>query len=43
LSTRRPVDELDRARELFLRAHQMAVQEGDHGSLPESVGHLSML
>ena len=36
-------DELDHARELFLRAHQLAVDEGDHGSMPEAVGHLSML
>jgi DNA-binding CsgD family transcriptional regulator len=36
-------DELDHARELFLRAHQLALDEGDHGSLPEAVGHLSLL
>jgi len=36
-------DELDRARQLFLEAHHTAVDEGDHGSLPEAVGHLSLL
>jgi len=36
-------DELDHARDLFLTAHQLAVDEGDHGSLPEAVGHLSLL
>ena len=36
-------DELDRARDLFLEAHRAAVDEGDHSSLPEAVGHLSQL
>ncbi|HEY3005545.1 MAG TPA: AAA family ATPase [Kribbellaceae bacterium] len=36
-------DELDEARRCFLEAHRMAVEEGDHGSLPEAVGHLALL
>ncbi|HYU86409.1 MAG TPA: hypothetical protein VEK80_16520, partial [Kribbellaceae bacterium] len=36
-------DELDEARECFLEAHRMAVDEGDQGSLPEAVGHLTLL
>jgi DNA-binding CsgD family transcriptional regulator len=36
-------DELDEARRCFLEAHRMAVDEGDQGSLPEAVGHLTLL